>query len=674
MNGVKRFNSPAGAVAGHLYVRLVDCRLRLPLSGRKINLYKTEPNSVSNATGIHTNLCFDCELLVRVGEESHYNSSQLRTIRISKDALKRTVEDNDLRLDLESGQNTDNDDATADRKSYDTVLEISDYYGQMPVSFILRCVRPKYRYSYRGRRRHRHENSNPKSTSMSTVGQTKVALADTLIDLRQLYMNMNIGVHKLQLDKGKGGWIKVELQFCRAPYHIKGVGCNHSGVRFQNLGVTPLILNDSEVSFSNLLLTIQHTIEQKNSLLIHVLIRSLVKYNASLARRLLSNRANHPRHMTVFDLACERGSELVLRALLQAGSDMIMREWMSNTTRSKGGLSDIHFAVIGGDVGTVETICALKCEWIHRRRKARSLWSQFEQFENEAVTETEHNVFIEGEDFVNNTDDKGNTPLMYAVQQKNNDSLKLVRTLINYSADVSICNRNNDTPLLLAVKSDNTEIIKFLLSLRDNLPQGIHVSKCKPNMPNLQSEYPLLIACKLGNLDAFEALLRCGAVPNVTDGNGTTALHFAAQIGSMNIVQMLVENVTKQCFHTRICSYSYVPAETEEKTGADGSNSDSEVLASSVSRSGCNNNTTRNLIRKLFRATKHRSRAVRSVSIDVISKTLTIPTRAFGQGRKNNITARSHSPHARYGCFVINTITMFSFIVVASYLQFWAEK
>ena len=73
---------------------------------------------------------------------------------------------------------------------------------------------------------------------------------------------------------------------------------------------------------------------------------------------------------------------------------MVMREWMSDTSGSICGLSDIHHAIIGGDIRLLLDLCMLKFAWIQRRRRAKSLWMQFEQLETDPAMVLIYNIYI----------------------------------------------------------------------------------------------------------------------------------------------------------------------------------------------------------------------------------------------------------------------------------------
>merc|ERR1712107_185398 len=88
--------------------------------------------------------------------------------------------------------------------------------------------------------------------------------------------------------------------------------------------------------------------------------------------------------------------------------------------------------------------------------------------------------------------------------------------------------QQGNTPLHLAVTSENIETITFLL---DN--------GASPNHPNAYGETPLHWACKQGMLEVVRLLLRHSALPNMVDTDGNTALHWAAEYNHTRVIELL---------------------------------------------------------------------------------------------------------------------------------------
>jgi ankyrin repeat protein len=130
----------------------------------------------------------------------------------------------------------------------------------------------------------------------------------------------------------------------------------------------------------------------------------------------------------------------------------------------------------------------------------------------------------------------------------------VVAALLELGADPNqLCDDNHQTPLTLAIESDNIEIIQLLLQFKADLEYGASVSG-----------YPLQVACSKGNIIIVRTLLEAGAKANLGDPSlflsssqygkennedfdpnriliEYTPLMLAANNGHFEVVQILVE-------------------------------------------------------------------------------------------------------------------------------------
>ncbi len=104
-----------------------------------------------------------------------------------------------------------------------------------------------------------------------------------------------------------------------------------------------------------------------------------------------------------------------------------------------------------------------------------------------------------------------------------------VKDLLTNGAEVDVRDENGMTPLLLAAKKGNSEIVSLLLA------HGADV--------NAQDYYlawtPLILASALGHKKVVKILLEYGADIDIKDQNGMTALKYAAKNGYKEIVELL---------------------------------------------------------------------------------------------------------------------------------------
>ena len=138
---------------------------------------------------------------------------------------------------------------------------------------------------------------------------------------------------------------------------------------------------------------------------------------------------------------------------------------------------------------------------------------------------------------LNALDKDGNTPLDIAVRSERFEILKMflqckgcfplhvacetgklgtVRVLMKYGVDPSALDESNHTPLMIAVQNERHEIVKALL----------HDYGCDPN---IKGNLLLHEACGMGNLSLVETLITHGADLNALDESNHTPLMVAVQ-------------------------------------------------------------------------------------------------------------------------------------------------
>lgn len=156
-------------------------------------------------------------------------------------------------------------------------------------------------------------------------------------------------------------------------------------------------------------------------------------------------------------------------------------------------------------------------------------------------------------------DGSKNTALHYAAEWGLEDSIS---TLIEKGADVNVKNANGETPLINAVKTDNTAAIDLLLAYgsflntRDNsgstalhtavrwnafnsaddlIKRGIMIDS-----QNMQGTTPLAEAALSGKKDMALLLLDRGADPNATDAAGRSILINAVRGQNIELIDMML--------------------------------------------------------------------------------------------------------------------------------------
>lgn len=100
-------------------------------------------------------------------------------------------------------------------------------------------------------------------------------------------------------------------------------------------------------------------------------------------------------------------------------------------------------------------------------------------------------------------DDDENTALHYI---NDSTSVASVKALANATAKLDVLNKRRQSPLIVAIGSQNWDVVRYLLSRAAVLPTL--------NVPSYLST-PLHLACRLGTLDIIKRLIDSGADPNL---------------------------------------------------------------------------------------------------------------------------------------------------------------
>jgi hypothetical protein len=106
-----------------------------------------------------------------------------------------------------------------------------------------------------------------------------------------------------------------------------------------------------------------------------------------------------------------------------------------------------------------------------------------------------------------------------------------VRELLEQGSDINAGNRHGQTPLHLAAKQGNSELMRLLLE------QGALVDAAE----SAAGYTPLHTAATQGRADLCELLIRYGAEPDVLTGNLESPLHLAIEKGHAGVVAVLLK-------------------------------------------------------------------------------------------------------------------------------------
>ena len=122
----------------------------------------------------------------------------------------------------------------------------------------------------------------------------------------------------------------------------------------------------------------------------------------------------------------------------------------------------------------------------------------------------------------------GPTALSYAART---GQLRVVQLLCRYGADPEISDSHEETALFYAVKHGQVAVVNFL----------VVEEKVECDGRNDWDQTPLLFAIETNNTEIAELLLESGASPNTEDSQGTSLLYYAAMMGRLRMAALLLK-------------------------------------------------------------------------------------------------------------------------------------
>lgn len=308
--------------------------------------------------------------------------------------------------------------------------------------------------------------------------------------------------------------------------------------------VVQLLLTDSDVSKCD-------TCYFKSPL--HV---ACEKGHASIVKMLLENgsnldQCNSDGHSPLY-VACSSGYPKLVKLLIGFGSDINQTDEKDSTPlyiSCKNGHSKVVKLLLGkrADVSLCDSDglspLHISCKWGHTAVVEILL-------ESNAEMDTLDRLY-------------GRTPLFLACEGKHEEIIQL---LIGKGCNINHCNKRKQSPLYIACKTGQTNVVKlFLQQMTDHYVLSFNYCDWSPliaacevgnacivqmlldrnfyiNIRNENDQRPLHIACKLGQSDIVKVLLRYECDLNLLDGQGLSPLFIACEEGFAVIVKLLLEN------------------------------------------------------------------------------------------------------------------------------------
>lgn len=127
------------------------------------------------------------------------------------------------------------------------------------------------------------------------------------------------------------------------------------------------------------------------------------------------------------------------------------------------------------------------------------------------------------------TDKAGENVLHIAAKNYTQASLNMSDLLMDYGAQPNIQDEKGNTPLMIAVQNEDVKLVNCLLARGAN-----------PNIPDKEDYYPLFEAVNKGNKKIINSLIKYRADVNAADKYGYTALMYASVLKDVEISDILV--------------------------------------------------------------------------------------------------------------------------------------
>jgi ankyrin repeat protein len=141
---------------------------------------------------------------------------------------------------------------------------------------------------------------------------------------------------------------------------------------------------------------------------------------------------------------------------------------------------------------------------------------------------------------VNVSDDRGQTPLHYAVVSNSSKSPKLIGILTEAGAVLDNVDEQGQTPMIKAVASGAVRCHNSKINIEGRL-EILLKAGAKTNVQDVDGRTALHYTAKYGDTKACTMLVEAGLKTNIQDLDGKTALFLAAKYGELAVCEMLIE-------------------------------------------------------------------------------------------------------------------------------------
>jgi len=223
-------------------------------------------------------------------------------------------------------------------------------------------------------------------------------------------------------------------------------------------------------------------------------------------------------------IACQDGHFDIVKLLVEMGA---------NIDKLSNGFTPIHIACQYGHIEIVDYLLS-KGANVVVQNDIEGKFHLLHTAVNAEENSYEMIEFLLTKNFdVNVKNSRGMTPLHICAQYNKNE---IAKYLINVGkADIECEDNDLNTPLIIAARYDNYDMIELLLKYRIDI-----------NCSNITGMTPLHIACENGNLDIVKYLVEMGANIDALTFEEQTSLYYGVFYGNYDIVKYLLDKKPKK--------------------------------------------------------------------------------------------------------------------------------
>ena len=214
--------------------------------------------------------------------------------------------------------------------------------------------------------------------------------------------------------------------------------------------------------------------------------------------------------------AAAGGNELIVETLLSSGLDI--------NSRGNDGTTPLMMAAATGREKTVNLLLSKGADPHLKNFMGRNLLHAAAEGGNSSIVMRafSYDIDINAKD-----DDCSATPLIIAVKQNH---IEVVKYLLQKGADISLTTEpEKRNALHIASQEGSVAVIEMLLSY-----------DLRPDSRDGEGNTPLVCAAACGQIEAVNCLLKHGADPLLKGQDGRNLLHFAAQSGNVIIIETML--------------------------------------------------------------------------------------------------------------------------------------